>query len=282
MPANEPRQGAVSLGTAPGQVNTAMLHCGKSGIWRPRSPPDSVQAMHILLLALTAAPAIAAAQSGFAFHDENALIEFSYAWPAAVESLPALRSAMRTRMAEDRARVTAQARQQQALARRGHYPFSRHSFDAAWTVEGRTPSLVSLSAAIATYEGGGHSENGYDVLLWDATQGRRIELRTLFGAAAAAALSARFCPAYVAARAQHLGEQAPDQVEADSEWACPSLAGRTATPADRDGNGRFDSYRAYINTGNFDVEGFTVDVPLQAADLSWIPLPYRSQFEVGR
>lgn len=232
--------------------------------------------MLIVLLALAAAQNIDDLPRDFSFSEDTPLIQFASSWPAAVEAVPALRAAMRAEMARDRARTNAAARQARIQARRGHYPFTQHGFGAAWTFEGGSARLISLSAVVETYTGGGHSEHSYDTLLWDMAARRQVAMRALFGPAAVAALGRRFCPAFEAAREGHYGDASPNDGA-----GCPALAARAAAPADIDSNGRFETYRVYINTGYFDAEGYTVDVPLRAEDVARIPAGYRPVFEAA-
>ena len=230
---------------------------------------------------LVALAALAAAQNpaelrDFAVDDDGPLIHFIYSWPAEAETPSALGAAMRAAMARDRARTIEAARRQQALARRGHYPFTQHGFTAAWTIEGASARLVSLSAVTETYAGGGHSEHGYDTRLWDVAARRAVAMRAVLSPAAVAAMGPVFCPAWEAARADHYGEAAPDR-----DSACPPLAERAAAPADVDRNGRFETYRVFIATGYFDAEGYTVDLPLRAEDVARIPAAYRASFEAA-
>jgi hypothetical protein len=232
-----------------------------------------------MLLALAAALIAAAPPGDFEQREENALLAFSYSWPATVARIPALARHLRARMNGERAQAAINARAQQATARRGHYSFDPHSFDSAWQVEGRSQGLISLAAVTASFTGGGHAENGYAVLLWDLRAARPIQAWALFDAAAVRRLTPRFCAARLAARAAHLGEAPPANPEADDAWACPLLGEQLAAPADADGNGRFERLRMFVATGNFDVEGYTIDLPLSAADLAAIPAAYRASFE---
>ena len=230
-----------------------------------------------LALAMTAA-----APGDYSVSEETGPIRFAYSWPAEVEAMPPLRTAMRARMAADRARATAEARRHEVAARRGHYPFAQNSYEASWSVEGRSARLVSLSAVVETFTGGGHGEHSYDQFVWDLTTGRELSRRALHALVASAAPRAEFCAAFTVARAIHLGNSASLDVEGEDERDCPASASLAVAPADRDGNGRFEAWRFYINTGNFDVEGFTVDMPLGPADVARIPPAYRASFESGR
>jgi hypothetical protein len=205
----------------------------------------------------------------------NALIEFNYSWPAAVERAPGLSRALRARMAGEERQATLNARAQQAQARREGFDFAPHIFETAWQIEGRGVRLISLSAETSSFTGGGHAEPGYEVFLWDRRAARPLDVHRLFPGRAMVALNPRFCTARVAALSAHLGEPPGD----DPQWACPLLTEQTMAPADADQDGRFDTLRIFISRGYFDTEGYTVDLPLTARDLAWIPAIYWDGFE---
>lgn len=222
---------------------------------------------------LVALAALALADVSVSRH--NALIEFNYSWPAAVERVPPLSRALRARMAGEERQATINARAGRAEAQRGGFEFALHSFETAWRIEGRGARLISLSAETSSFTGGGHAEPGYEVFLWDRAAARAFDVHRLFGRDAMAALTPRFCAARVAALSAHLGEPPGD----DPQWACPLLAEQTIGPADADADGRFDTLRIFISRGYFDTEGYTVDLPLAARDLGRIPALYRGDFE---
>jgi hypothetical protein len=224
----------------------------------------------MILLAL-----IALASADVSVSHHNALVEFDYSWPAAVEREPRLSRALRARMAGEQRQATLNARAQQAQARREGFDFAPHSFETSWRIEGRGARLISLSAETSSFTGGGHAEPGYEVFLWDRSAARPLDVHRLFPGRALTALNPRFCTARVAALSAHLGEPPGD----DPQWACPLLIEQTMGPADADEDGRFDTLRIFISRGYFDTEGYTVDLPLTVRDLAWIPATYRDGFE---
>ena len=106
---------------------------------------------------------VAFASADVSVSRRNALVEFNYSWPAAVEREPRLSRALRARMAGEERPATVNARAQQAEARRGGFDFARHSFETNWRIEGRGARLISLSAETSSFTGGGHArEPGYE------------------------------------------------------------------------------------------------------------------------
>lgn len=207
---------------------------------------------------------------------EDDLFQLHYSWPPAIISMPLLRAELGREMERQRIRGTRFARGARAQARREDFPFSPHTLSVIWRLEGRTPQLVSLSAETGAWRGGGHSEDGYDSMLWDATRNRRIDAHALFRSTA---ITRRFCAAYPNALNNHLGTGALAQD--DPRWNCPALGRRPLAPADTDGNGRFDTLRVFMAVNYFEAEGYSVDVPIEPSDIARIPAELRPAFEVA-
>ena len=209
------------------------------------------------------------------FAEESPLLELNVSWPARADAISPLRAAL-IRDKDRRKRQWSNAAR--AFRRQAHaesFPFSRHVFSVEWQVEGITPQLVSLSAITNAYTGGGHGRQGYDILLWDQLRNRTVALAPLLEFEA---LAPRFCAIYPNALRNHLGEGT--MPEDDERWNCPTVTGRPVAQADTDGNGRFDTLRFFMAVNYFDAEGYSVDVPVVAADIARLPDGYRPAFEI--
>jgi hypothetical protein len=201
--------------------------------------------------------------------EENPQLVLSVSWPAAADAIAPLSAHLRRDARARGRRATAVGRQAEAQARRGRYPFAQHSLTITWQVEGSTPQLFSLSAVTSAYTGGGHGSDDFDALLWDRSTDRPVDPYRLFPS-----LGTRFCAAYPEALAAHGGAPSANQEQ------CPGLERRPLSPADRDGNGRFETLRAFVATGYFDAEGFSVDIPVEPTDIAGLSDHYRPAFEV--
>src|SRR3954465_5730020 len=95
-----------------------------------------------LLIALL----LAAQPAGFDRHEQTALLDFHYAWPAEVEAIPALRAEFRRRMGAASQDARTRARETRGGAREANVPFHQEQYDKVWTVEARNGRFLSLSA----------------------------------------------------------------------------------------------------------------------------------------
>lgn len=194
---------------------------------------------------------------------DHAELALGASWPAAADAIAPLRAALRDDM-ESRGRpALAAARRQQAQARRERFPFVRHALRIDWRIEGDTAQLVSLSALTSAAQGGGHSSDDYDALLWDRQRHRPVAFNAMLDMPA---LAPRFCAAHAT-------------LDRPEEETCPTLGGRRVVPADTDGNGRFDTLRVYVAVNYFEAEGYPVDIRVEPADIARLPDGYRPAFE---
>jgi len=195
-------------------------------------------------------------------------------WPNRIEAIAPLSAHLRRDVRTRRAALLRAARRQQADARRRRYPFVPHVLGIDWRVQGLTAQLLSLSADTSVTQGGGHSTDDHDVLLWDQTRNRPVRIGTMVGWID---LGRRFCAAYPDALIDH-----NPPPEGDGRWNCPRVQGLSLAPADGDGNGRFDTLRFLIGPASyFEAHGFTVDVAIEPADLARLPDRFRPAFEVA-
>lgn len=196
------------------------------------------------------------------------------AWPNRIEAIAPLAAHLRRDLQTRRAALLPAARRQQADARRRRYPFVPHVLSIDWQVQGLTPQLVSLSADTGVTQGGGHSTDDHDVLLWDQARNRAVAIDEMIDRAS---VGVRFCAAYPDALTGHYPPP-----EGDPRWTCPRVQALSLAPADTDGNGRFDTLRFLIGPASyFEANGFTVDVAIEPSDLVRLPDGYRPAFEVA-
>lgn len=220
-----------------------------------------------MLVVLAAAAALAVQEPPpVEISRENDLIAFSYSLPPRAAGIAPLRAAIARRMEQSRRRAVAVARQARDGASRGAYPYNRHSLAFDWRIEGSTPQLLSLSAEVTVYQGGGHAEDRADVLIWDRAAGRIVAPLRLLGPDAASRLMSRYCRNLRRAR--------------EDDGACPWPASSNVAPADTDGNGRFDTLRIFYTSSIYSEGRITVEIALEPGDLAAIPDGYRPAFEL--
>ena len=217
--------------------------------------------------------AVAVQAADVTVEQESPQLAVTASWPARAAAVPALDRALRADLRARSREAMAAARGAESQARRERFPFVRHALRIEWRIEGSTAQLISLSALTSASQGGGHSRDDHDTLLWD-----RLADRPVAPLIERAALVTRFCAAYPAALDAHLGDAALPA--GDPRRTCPTLGGRPIAPADRDGNGRFDAWRVLMAVNYFEAEGYPVDVAVEPGDIARLPDGYRPAFEV--
>ncbi|WP_129791197.1 PdaC/SigV domain-containing protein [Sphingosinicella sp. CPCC 101087] len=227
---------------------------------------------------------LAAAQpQPFAKAQQDALLDFRYGWPAVVEEEPALRDRFSREMQAAEAQARREAQEDQAARQGSDAPFHNHVYSREWESAGSTAQLLSLTARTETYTGGAHGNLGLAALLWDRSADREADTADLLGPAALQALAPRYCARLNAMRSERRGE--PVRSGGGEPFTdCPPLPGHPLAPADKDGNGRFETLRILI--GPYEagpwVEGaYIVELPLEPGDLAALPEAFRPAFEVG-
>jgi hypothetical protein len=112
--------------------------------------------------------------------------EFSYAWPAAADALPALRAQLAADEAKTRATLIHDAAQGQQEAAKDKYPFHPYAHWQEWQVVTDLPDWLSLSSLVGTDSGGAHPNYAYAAILWDKRAGQQRQALDLFTARAGA------------------------------------------------------------------------------------------------
>ena len=230
------------------------------------------------LLTLVAFAAAALQPADFLREEDNDLLDFAYGWPAEVERQPRLR-ALLTQDMERAHREAVDIANETRSARGGNYHTQFYS--KVWQRAGSTPQLLSLYAATGMDTGGAHPNTTYGAMLWDAQADRATEVTILLGPAIEA-MAPRYCATLDADRAQR--RQEPVVADPDDPFTiCPPLSEQVIAPADRDGNGRFDTLQVLLApyiAGPY-VEGdYEVELRFQAGELTAVPANYRPSFEV--
>jgi len=233
-----------------------------------------------LLLALLAA----AQPAGFAVEERSELLEFSYAWPAEAEAIALLRAHLAGEMARARAGAARYARTDRSESAAEGRPFEAHHYGAGWGVVGNGPVLLSIAAEISSFTGGVHGNRDFAAILWDRAAGRRLDTARLLGPGALESLRPRFCAALDAMRADRRGSEPLEALADDDPFtACPALARHAMAPADRDGNGRFETLRVMLPpyaAGAYAEGEYVIDLAFESEDLAAIPDGLRSAFEL--
>ncbi len=229
---------------------------------------------------LLAALLLAAAQpDDFQLAEDNGALAFSYGWPAVVAGDPVLEQELRNRLETARAQAESYLVDDRG-SRPADAPLNPHHYAAEWRVDGETAALLGLSATVETYTGGAHGNLHYAALLWDRAAHAPVELAGLLGTGLAR-IGPRYCAALDAERAERRGGPTdPD----DMFGNCPQIEMQVLTPADKDGDGRFDTLAVLLPpyaAGPY-VEGdYVIEIGFESADLVAIPTAQSAAFEAA-
>jgi hypothetical protein len=232
------------------------------------------------MIALAALLLAAQPAADFLREEETDLLHFRYGWPAAAEREPALRAMLRQRMEASRRRAVTIAIATRRDRRRMRFDYITQEYDQVWEAGGDGPQLLSLVSGTFELSTGPHGFIGEEAILWDRAARREVEARSLLGSGLAG-MRARFCAELDRQRAEKReGDPVADPVDPFNR--CPPLADHVLAPADRDGNGRFDTLRVLIppeSVGPYVESEYIIDIAFEPRDLAAVPERYRPDFE---
>ena len=206
---------------------------------------------------------------------------FAFAYPKAVERVPALDASIRREAEAAETWIVEQVRESRDESRTT--PPMR--YEAAWQIDALLPEVAAASAAISHYTGGAHGGIEYLTVLVDARAGRRIGLGDLFepGLFESRDLGDRiegmravqrvFCRALTAAVRARRDDPA-------AEARCPAVERQPVTFLCGE-NGRIDRFRALLNptvVGSRAEEPYEIDIPIDARMMAGMHRRYRPAF----
>ena len=211
---------------------------------------------------------------------DTPLLNFEYSWPEAISAETQLVARLSKDLSKSYDEALAAARDNKSDTEKYNAPFNQNMFNRAWTLAGQTKRLTSLLSGTDTFTGGAHPNHGSSALLWDRTAAAELPLADLFIAPGAldSAIRPAFCKALDAERAKRRqGEKLEGQFA-----ECPQLSELTIAPADKDGDGRFESLRLIADpyvAGPY-VEGeYEVALPVTAALAAALKPEFRPDFK---
>ena len=164
------------------------------------------------------------------------------------------------------------------------YPFRQHFLEVYWEVVADMPQMLSLSANIASYGGGAHSNSSFDGLVWDRKNAKALKAEDFFVSqeAMSKALARSYCPALNKIREKRRG-RAVKQGSNDSFDSCPKMCELTILPASSQGKSfnRFVMLAAPYIAGPY-VEGpYVVHIRIDAATIDALKPACREFFSVS-
>lgn len=193
---------------------------------------------------------------------------FAFVYPAAAQSIPALKELLRDQAERDRALLVGE------VWRTGRPPV-RHGYDAEWRMDAVTPELAAASGAVRTFRGGRHGLE-YRAILIDRRADREVRLNELFAPnlfenslfgrriRGIRAVQASFCRA--------LAAQVRAQGSDPAAMACPDIEAQPVTFVCGP-RGRIEAMRALLDP-------YVVDFPVDARIIGNMKRRYRNAFGV--
>lgn len=204
---------------------------------------------------------------------------FAFVYPAASQTIPALKKALRDQAVADQASLALEAAT-------GGEPGRHAAFDAEWRMDAVTPELAAASGAILTFaRGAAHGGLEYRSILIDRRADRQIRLNELFAPnlfenslfgrriRGIRAVQASFCRA-LTAQVRARREQPA------AEIACPDIEAQPVTLVCGP-RGRIEAMRALVEpyaVGSWAEGPYEVDFPIDARIIGNMKQRYRNAF----
>lgn len=251
---------------------------------QPAAPAPTPTASASSTSSHATAQATQSTTTGHAVKESTDAYEFSYAWPAAADALPALRAQLAADEAKTRATLIHDAAQGQQEAAKDKVPFHPFAHWQEWQVVTDLPDWLSLSSLVGTDSGGAHPNYAYAAILWDKRTGQQRQALDLFTARAAlaGAIHADFCKALDAQRAKKRGGQA--SLGGDSGFdACIDPLAQTLILGSRN-HKTFDRIGFLIapyEAGPYAEGSYEVTLPVTPAVLAAVKPEWRGAFAGG-
>lgn len=215
----------------------------------------------------------------------NALYDFEYAYPAAVDGHPALRRRIEADLARRLARLKADARVGQAEARANKFEYHAYSWSQTWQVVTDLPGWLSLSTTYWSYSGGAHGNTWFGAMLYDKRAKTPRDPLTLFTSKAALskAIRAPFCAALNRQRAEKRGA-AIKPGSTDMFDDCIDPVGQTVLlgSQSRRAFDRIGILVAPYEAGPYAEGTYEVTVPVTAAVLAAVRPQWRASFQPAK
>jgi len=206
-----------------------------------------------------------AAQARELWSEQKALIEADLAQAKGEQEIAAAREAL--------AQITA-----------FDFPFRPHYLVVGWDVAADLPRWLSLGGSVETYSGGAHGNQGFDALLWDKANGKRIAPASLFlsNAALRKAVKPQFCKLLNAERAERRGTPVDPQSD-DLFDACIDPFEGVLLLESRTGKA-FDTVSFLIApylAGSYAEGSYVIEMPVTAPVIEAVKPEYRGAFSTA-
>lgn len=248
------------------------------------SPAEVAERTGVDQEASASATAAGAAGKAHTVSEETALIDYDFAYPAAVGAIPELAQQLEREAAAARAETIAAAEAGQAEAKASGFDFNPYGLSHEWKVVADLPGYLSLSNEVYAYTGGAHGNYTTEGFVWDKAARRGFDSAGLFRSPAALqeAMAGRVCAALDAERTERRGE--PVDRSDDFMGGCPRLEDATILVGSSNGQ-TFDRITVYFGpyvAGPYAEGAYELDFPMTAAMLDAVKPAYRAAFSAKR
>jgi hypothetical protein len=210
-------------------------------------------------------------------------LEFTYEWPSEAAAIRALNQRFRTELGTAFRRASADANDDEKLAKEQKREFHPHFYSMTWTKAGQTPALLSLESELGVFTGGAHPNAVYGALLWDRRLGREIKFDDQFIQPAAFAKLAR-APYCKKLDAERLKKRQGEKLGGEFD-KCPPFSDLAIAPADSNGDGRFDIVRftaSPYTAGPYAEGEYVLELPVTRQLMAAIKPRYRPSYQPQR
>jgi hypothetical protein len=220
-----------------------------------------------------------------AVSESNELYEFEYTYPAAAGAIPGLKAMLDADIEKRKAALIADAKEQQAMAKKDGFPYRTLSHWVTWKVVTDLPGWLSLSAEISTYEGGAHPNHGFDALVWDRQAEKARDPLDMFRSKEALSATIRrdFCAALNRERSKKRGAPVPPG-STDGFDECIDPVENTVILGSTNGQAfdRIGVLVAPYAAGPYAEGDYEVTLPVTNAMLDTVKRDYRATFVATR
>ncbi len=228
------------------------------------------------------ASASAAGNGARAVSEETDDFLFEFAYPAAAGKIAELAALLDIEGEQRRDALAGESARAKREAREDGFPYNKHSYSAEWQVVADLPDWLSLSAVIATYEGGAHGNYTMQSRVWDKTAKRAMDAKALFTSPAALeqAIGDRYCAALDRERAKRR-EMTADEVAGDALFGdCPKIDELVVLvgSSNRRTFNRLTVYAGPYVAGAYAEGAYEVDLNIDQAILTAVKPDYRVAF----
>lgn len=216
---------------------------------------------------------------------ENDLYSFTYQWPAAASSIPALAAVLEADLKGQQGELAREAAEDRKAREGEDFPYHQHMRSISWQVVTQIPGWLSLSSHGAGYSGGAHGITWFESLLWDTAANQEREVTDLFisSRSLSAAIRTPFCAALDRERAKRRGAPV-NRASGDTFDECIDPVKSTVILGSSDRR-QFDRIGVLVGpyeAGPYAEGEYEVTVPVTAAVIAAVRPEYRAAFKPGR